>query len=264
MRNFPVKNRRKGLGGHSPPRPRNRNAWTSARAAARRFGSLKSIASSPAIHSSKACTTGTMRVRRQREPQAEAGRGRDTLRPSHAPVPEPPGGVGGVLNLGGRSAADFGSRSATATPSSPLRSTPSTCTTTTAIGHTVRSAQAAPYDHSPSERQARRTPSDGATGSVDSSTSISRSHDVCGVSDTHTLAAPPRPRCPTTNSSVSGARSRGSRPAFPPARVPETARTAPDLPTWPNCHDVAVSVSLLRSHAAVMASVVGRANSGPS
>ena len=61
----------------------------------------------------------------------------------------------------------------------------STSTTTTAIGHTARSARPLPYDHSPSGRRARRTPSDGATGSVDCSTSISRSRDVCGVSGTH-------------------------------------------------------------------------------
>ena len=34
-------------------------------------------------------------------------------------------------------------------------------------------ARPLPYDHSPSRRRARRTPSDGATGSVDCSTSIS-------------------------------------------------------------------------------------------
>ena len=55
-------------------------------------------------------------------------------------------------------------------------------TTTTATGHTARSARPLPYDHSPSRRRARRTPSDGATGSADCSTSISRSRDVCGVS----------------------------------------------------------------------------------
>ena len=48
-----------------------------------------------------------------------------------------------------------------------------------------RSARPLPYDHSPSRRRARRTPSDGATGSADCSTSISRSRDVCSVSGTH-------------------------------------------------------------------------------
>ena len=65
------------------------------------------------------------------------------------------------------------------------RARPSTSTTTTATGHTARSARPLPYDHSPSRRRARRTPSNGATGSADCSTSISRSHDVCSVSGTH-------------------------------------------------------------------------------
>ena len=56
-----------------------------------------------------------------------------------------------------------------------------------ARGHTARSAKPLPYDHSPSGRRARRTASDAATGSVDCSTSISRSRDVCGVSGTHTV-----------------------------------------------------------------------------
>jgi len=60
----------------------------------------------------------------------------------------------------------------------------STSTTTTVIGHTARSARPLPYDHSPSGRPTRRTASDGATGSAGCSTSISRSHDVCGVSGT--------------------------------------------------------------------------------
>ena len=45
--------------------------------------------------------------------------------------------------------------------------------------------QAAPLRPLPREQRARRTPSDGATGSADCSTSISRSRDVCGVSGTH-------------------------------------------------------------------------------
>jgi hypothetical protein len=56
---------------------------------------------------------------------------------------------------------------------------------TTTIDHTGRSARPLPYDHSPSAPRARRTPSDGATGSADCFTSISRSHDVCSVSGTH-------------------------------------------------------------------------------
>ena len=60
----------------------------------------------------------------------------------------------------------------------------STRTTTTATGHTARSARPLPYDHSPS-RRATQTPSDGATASVGYFTSISRSRDVCGVSGTH-------------------------------------------------------------------------------
>ena len=62
----------------------------------------------------------------------------------------------------------------------------STSTTTTPIGHTARSARTLPYDHSPSGREVRRTPSNGATGSVDYSASIGRSRDMCGVSGTHT------------------------------------------------------------------------------
>jgi Phage integrase, N-terminal SAM-like domain len=50
-----------------------------------------------------------------------------------------------------------------------------------------------PYDHSPSGRRVSRTPSNGATGSAGCSTSISRSCDVCSVSDTHRHG--PR-RCP--------------------------------------------------------------------
>src|ERR671920_640111 len=46
------------------------------------------------------------------------------------------------------------------------------------IGHTARSARPLPYDRSPTRQPARRSPSDGETGSVDCSTSISRSHDV--------------------------------------------------------------------------------------
>jgi hypothetical protein len=41
-----------------------------------------------------------------------------------------------------------------------------------------------PYDPCPCERRARQKASDGATGSADCSTSIGRSHDVCGVSGT--------------------------------------------------------------------------------
>ena len=62
----------------------------------------------------------------------------------------------------------------------------STSATTTAIGHTGRSARPLPYDYSPSRRRTRRTPSDGVTGSRDCSTSISTSRDVCGVFCTHT------------------------------------------------------------------------------
>ena len=54
-------------------------------------------------------------------------------------------------------------------------------------GHTAPSAKPLPSDHSPTRLQARSTRSDGATGSVGCSTSISRSHDVCGVSGTNTL-----------------------------------------------------------------------------
>ena len=45
--------------------------------------------------------------------------------------------------------------------------------------------QAAPLRPPPSRRRAMRSPSDGATGSVDCSTSISRSRDVSSVSGTH-------------------------------------------------------------------------------
>ena len=66
------------------------------------------------------------------------------------------------------------------------RARASTSTTTTATGHTARSARPLPYDHSPSRRRATiEQASNGATGSADCSTSISRSHDVCGVSGTH-------------------------------------------------------------------------------
>jgi hypothetical protein len=44
--------------------------------------------------------------------------------------------------------------------------------------------QGARFDHSPS-RRARGTQSDGATGSGDCSTTISRLHDLCGASGTH-------------------------------------------------------------------------------
>jgi hypothetical protein len=44
------------------------------------------------------------------------------------------------------------------------------------------------YDHSPSGRRGRRTPSDGATASVDCYTSKSRSREVFSVSGTHTPA----------------------------------------------------------------------------
>jgi hypothetical protein len=73
--------------------------------------------------------------------------------------------------------------------------------TTTVIDHTARSAKPLPYDHSPSGQRATRTQSDGATGSVDCSTSISRSHDVCGISGTHT----PNPTVPRIGSPASGA-----------------------------------------------------------
>jgi len=56
---------------------------------------------------------------------------------------------------------------------------------TTATGHTARSARPLPSDHSPSRRRARQQASDGATGSGDCTTSISRPRDVCGVSGTH-------------------------------------------------------------------------------
>jgi putative transposase len=45
--------------------------------------------------------------------------------------------------------------------------------------------QAAPLRPLPQATRTIRTPSNGATGSVGCSTSISRSHDVCGVSGTH-------------------------------------------------------------------------------
>ncbi len=70
------------------------------------------------------------------------------------------------------------------TPWSSTNGTPPTCststsTTTAGIGHTVRSARPLPYGHSPNGQRARRTPSDGAIGSVDCcSTSIIRSRDV--------------------------------------------------------------------------------------
>jgi hypothetical protein len=70
--------------------------------------------------------------------------------------------------------------------------------------------QAAPYDHSPSEQRARRTPSDGTTGSVDCSTSTSRSRDVCGVPGTHSRATPAT-RLPNGLTSTTG------RPASSPA-----------------------------------------------
>jgi Integrase core domain len=47
--------------------------------------------------------------------------------------------------------------------------------------------QAAPYDHSPTGHPARRSPSGGETGSVDYSTSISRSGDVRSASGIHRL-----------------------------------------------------------------------------
>jgi transposase len=76
------------------------------------------------------------------------------------------------------------------------RGTPQQCsaninTTTTATGRTGRSVRPLPSDHSPSRRRPRRTPSDGATGSVDCSTSISRSPDMCSVSGTHTPSPVP-------------------------------------------------------------------------
>src|SRR5512140_3241235 len=64
----------------------------------------------------------------------------------------------------------------------------STPTTTTATGRTASSAKRLRYDHSPNRRRAIRTPSDGGTGSVDCSTTTSRSRDVCDVSGTHTVA----------------------------------------------------------------------------
>jgi hypothetical protein len=73
---------------------------------------------------------------------------------------------------------------------SPTPHTPQTDFTTT-TGHTARSARPLPSDHSPSRRQARRTPSDGATGPAGCSTSISRSQDVCTVSGTHRLGQQP-------------------------------------------------------------------------
>jgi hypothetical protein len=54
-----------------------------------------------------------------------------------------------------------------------------------AIGHTGRSAKPLPCDHSPNGRRAIRTPSNGTTGSVDCSTSISRSRDARSDSGTH-------------------------------------------------------------------------------
>ena len=60
----------------------------------------------------------------------------------------------------------------------------STPTTTTATGRTASSAKRLRYDHSPNRRRAIRTPSGGGTGSVDCSTSTSRSPDVCDVSGT--------------------------------------------------------------------------------
>src|ERR671921_2241569 len=63
---------------------------------------------------------------------------------------------------------------------------------TTAIGR-ARGAGAAWCDRATDQHGGRRSgrpvsavPSDGATGWVDCSTSISSSHDVCGVSGTHT------------------------------------------------------------------------------
>jgi hypothetical protein len=67
---------------------------------------------------------------------------------------------------------------------------PSTSTTTTVLGRTARSATPLPYDHSPIGRRPRRPLSDGATASVDCSTSISRSGDVFGISGTHGVPDP--------------------------------------------------------------------------
>ena len=64
-------------------------------------------------------------------------------------------------------------------------------------------ARPLPYDHSPSRRRARRTPSDGTTASADCSTSISRSHDVSRVSGTHKRPRMSRSWCCVTRSPCS-------------------------------------------------------------
>ena len=76
-------------------------------------------------------------------------------------------------------------RDAKSTSGMPVPCSSSTPATATPTGRIGLSTRLLPYCHFPSPGQTGPTASDGRTGSVDSSTSISRWHEVSRVSGTH-------------------------------------------------------------------------------
>jgi hypothetical protein len=76
-------------------------------------------------------------------------------------------------------------RDAKSTSGMPVPCSSSTPATATPTGRIGLSTRLLPYCHFPSPRQTGPTASDGRTGSVDSSTSISRWHEMSRVSGTH-------------------------------------------------------------------------------